>query len=122
MQQIVAILLLSLAIFASALTIKPAIGLNSLQSAEDLTFSIRRLEPHEAAQGNMYHLFKEHMASLNSSIPRVVRGAQAIDWGTITNIGQQIWDIIVKNQPTSSIKTAFGSAVPVSMSRHIKSD
>lgn len=118
MQQLTAVLLLSLAIFASAMRIAhPGLKLEK-ESNEDLTFSIRRLEPHEAARGNMYHIYQEQMARLNGSlleaeVPKQ-GSAAGIDWVTIANIGKQVWDVIVKNQPTSDIKTAYGAAVPVS--------
>lgn len=68
MQQLTAILLLSLAVFASATRIAHP-GSKELQANEDLTFSIRRLAPHEAARGNLYHLYQAHMARLNGSLP-----------------------------------------------------
>jgi hypothetical protein len=118
MQQLTAILLLSLAVFASATRIAHP-GSKELQANEDLTFSIRRLAPHEAARGNLYHLYQAHMARLNGSLPLANEKGNptpdgGIDWQAVANIGKQVWDIIVKNQPTSDVKTAYGAAVPVS--------
>ncbi len=116
MQQTTVVLILSLAIFANALRVSTS-GVNlGDQSAEELTFKIRRLEPHEAARGNLYHLYKEHMARLNESVARAERGLQfdGVDLGSMINIGKEVWDIIVKNQPTSVVKVNYGTATPVS--------
>lgn len=97
---------------AVATTLKPV---ETKSPDEEFTFSIRRSTPQEAASGNLYHKYIAFMKNLETSKQDLKneRSAEEIDWNKIVNIGKQIWDIVVKNQPTYEIKNATANVVPV---------
>src|SRR4051794_5797960 len=72
---------------------------------------LEKIDEKDVKPSKYDYLYEQAMKTLADKSD-VTPISEAIDWGTVINVGKKVWEIVEKNQPTLQVQTSSASALP----------